>query len=215
MAQQAPFADVVARMRIVDPADLEADAKLQRATEARAVRDQLPVYVRTAPHDALARRITGAGLLEAARTWRPEAGNLVFLGPTEAGKSSAAAYAFRRLLSLGVNHGGAVWERAKGMAWFGGDDLANERKAWRLGAGDAPDFTRACRATVLFLDDLSWDRDPQVASEVLAARYELGAPTLVTSGKTTDELDAQYGTAVTRRITQAGGKKARIVRCFK
>ncbi len=196
------------------PEDADAEALQARSAEARTVRDRLPIVVRSAAPRDLERRIGGPGLLDAARSWRWRDGNLVMLGPTRCGKTTAAAYLFRRLLAQGVRGGGEDWERAQGMQWFGAEELLAAHRAHPLGKGDVPECVTAIRASVLFLDDAGWDRDPSVVSSILNARYEAGAPTIITTGKNDVELTAHYGAAVVRRMIEAGGNVANVVDCF-
>lgn len=207
------FASLVPAVPLA-PADVEAELRQERLIESREVRDRLPPFLRHADRSALEGRVTGAGLLAAALAWRWGAGSLLLLGPTRCGKSTVAAHMYRRLLAEAVRAGGAAWTGAHGMAWFGAEELFAAGRAHPLGKGDVPETVAAERATLLFLDDAGWDRDPAPVSAVLNARYERQAPTVITSGKTPDELTAHYGAAVVRRMVESGGKPAKVVNCF-
>jgi hypothetical protein len=196
------------------PEDFAADEARQRSVDAREVRDRLPHFVRTGTAADLAERIGHPGLLAIAKTWAWGGGNVLLLGPTKAGKSTAAAYLFRRLLGESVRFGGEAWQLAQMMRWHSATDLAFARKTHPLGQGDAPDVIEASNARLLFLDDAGWETDVSAVCDVLNARYERCWPTVITSGKTRDELTAHYGAAVVRRIREAGGKRAAIVDCF-
>jgi DNA replication protein DnaC len=100
------------------------------------------------------------------------------------------------------------------MAWFEAKELLDASRAYPLGKGDVPEVIEACAASVLFFDEIGWERDPEVASLVLNERYKTGAPTIITSGKSPEELTAHYGAAVVRRMIEAGGKVAKVVNCF-
>lgn len=197
-----------------EPLDLEVDARRERLVESREVRDRLPPFVRHAERAVLEARVKGAGLLAAVSAWRWGAGNLILQGPTRCGKSTAAGHLFRRLLAAGVRGGGSDWYGAERMRWFGAEELLAASRAHPLGKGDAPEVGNACYASLLFLDDAGWDRDPAVVSSILNARYERSAPTVITTGKTADELTAHYGAAVVRRMVESGGKSAVLVNCF-
>ena len=94
--------------------------------------------------------------------------------------------------------------------------LSLARREHPLGEGEAPDVRRASAATLLVLDDIGWDKDTQIVSEVLHARYEHSLPTLLTSGRTVEQLDATYGPAVLRRFGESGGVSAAntLIDCF-
>lgn len=177
----------------------------QRHAEAMAIRGMLPPFLRSGTADALRARVAEKDFVAAALGWRWGNGNLILLGPTGSGKSTAVAMLFRYLLKDGVQRGGSAWESARFMAWFGASDLFHASREHALGKGEAPELRQATRARLLVLDDAGWDTDPRVVSEVLAERYESGLPTIVTSGKTEQELIAHYGAAVVRRMTETGG----------
>lgn len=183
----------------------EAADRSQRTAEAMAIRGMLPPFLRAGTQDAMTARIVQQDFLRAALGWRWGHGNLLLLGPTGSGKSTSVAILFRLLLGHGVKNGGKSWENARFMAWYRADDLAEDRKEHPLGKGEAPDVYRASHARLLVLDDAGWDRDPAACSSVLAARYETSLPTIITSGKTEDELILHYGAAVVRRMTETGG----------
>lgn len=178
----------------------------QRAAEAMAIRGALPPFLRSGSHEAMTARVAVKDFTAGALGWRWGHGNLLLLGPTGTGKTTACAVLFRLLLAQGVRDGGPAWENARFMAWFRADDLAEAKREWPLGKGEAPDLMRASRARLLVLDDAGWDRDPSACSVVLAARYEAALPTILTSGKTEHELIGHYGAAVVRRMTETGGR---------
>lgn len=187
----------------------------RRKPEAIAIRGRLPSFLATAKPDDLRARVRDVRLKKAALGWSWGDGGLLLLGRTGIGKSSAAAWLFRRLLRMGWEGGGAPWARAQGLRWCSADDLARARGEHGLGRGEAPAVEIAERTELLFLDDLGWDRDPAVVSSVLHARYEAQRPTIATSGRTVDELVATYGAAVMRRLNDAGGRGSMtIVDCF-
>lgn len=196
------------------PEEFDAEAARQRSVDAREVRDRLPPFVRSGNAAELAERIGIPALLSVAKTWQWGDGNVLLCGPTRVGKSTAAAYLFRRLLGEAVRNGGAAWELAQWMRWFSAEDLSTARKGHPLGLGDPPELIAACNARLLFLDDAGWDTDVTEVCSVLASRYERGWPTVITTGKTRDELTAHYGAAVVRRIREAGGKRATVIDCF-
>lgn len=195
-------------------ADQPRHDRKDRAREATDVRRQLPAFLRHASFRDLEARVPEKDFVAAALGWRRGAGNLLLLGPTGSGKSTASAIAFHVQLSIGVREGGEAWEMAQRMAWFGAGDLAEARKEHPLGRGEAPEIVTASRARLLVLDDAGWDRDPLAVTTVLAARYEAQLPTIITSGMTEDELRKHYGAAIMRRATEVGGVGAGIMARF-
>lgn len=196
---------LLASLPVGADADIGKFEQEQRIAEALAIRGMLPPFLRVGDRQAMSARVGEKDFLDVVLGWRWGHGNLLLLGPTGSGKSTVCAILFRQLLAHGVRHGGEAWERARFMAWFRADDLAEAKREHPLGKGEAPDMMRASRARLLVLDDAGWDRDPTACSVVLAARYEAGLPTIITSGKTELELIAHYGAAVVRRMTETGG----------
>ena len=209
-----PMAAVLSKVQDLVASARETDDESSRArhTEAREIRDRLPRFLRGGTSAELAARIPDHRLLSCAKSWR--AGNAIFCGPTGCGKTTAAAYLFRRLLALGVNAGGDAWELAQRMHWFSAVDLARARRGHPLGHGDPPEVTSASSARLLFLDDAGWETDVTEVSTVLGDRYELGWPTIITTGKTPAELSAQYSAAVVRRARRSGGTREILIDCF-
>jgi DNA replication protein DnaC len=195
-------------------ADDDGEALRKRQTDAREVRDRLPPFVRACTAAELASRIGSPALLHAVKVWNWGDGNLLLAGPTRVGKSTAAAYLFKRLLSGAVRSGGEAWERARWMRWVSVEDLSVARRGQRLGQGEPPEAIEACNARLLVLDDCGWDKDITEVCSVLAARYERGLPTVITTGLSRGELVTHYGAAVVRRMLEAGGKSPVLVECF-
>jgi hypothetical protein len=177
----------------------------QRAGEAAAVRGMLPPFLRSPRRSELEARIGEKDFLRAVLGWRWGHGNLLLLGPTGAGKSTACALLYRLLLGFGVKHGGEAWESARFMAWYGAAELLEYSRQYPFGKGECPELQQACHARLLFLDDAGLDRDPGPCSLVLDERYRLQLPTIINSGKTEAELVEHYGAAFVRRMTESGG----------
>lgn len=186
----------------------------ERRGEAMRICERLPPFLRHVRRAEAENRIGDHRLREAARAWRMGDRGMILLGPTGVGKSHAAALVFKRLLGNGYTKGGAEWDFAIGLRWFSASALAQARREHPLGRGDAPEITTASHARLLVIDDAGWDREPQAISDVLAARYESGRPTIITTGLTSAELAKHYGAAVVRRFVESGGGAATIVDCF-
>lgn len=151
-------------------------------------------------------------------------GGRLICGPTGVGKSLALALVLRRLMraeaaqrydaaddytrdNLALVCRDHVWTRAQ--------DLPVARLQTRLGDGEAELVSRALAADLLVLDDLGWESQragaADVVLEVLAARYDAGSPTLVTSGLQLAAVRERYGDALIRRICEAGGLPGRVL----
>lgn len=186
----------------VDTGEFE---RSQRVAEALAIRGMLPPFLRHPKREVLESRIGEKDFLRAALGWRWGQGNLLLLGQTGSGKSTACAILYRALLAHGVRHGGEAWENARFMAWFGAAELADAAKEHPFGKGEAPETRHACRARLLVLDDAGLDTDPAVCSLVLDERYQCERPTIITSGRSEAELVTHYGAAFVRRMTEPNG----------
>jgi len=193
--------------------EFEAEARRTRSAEAREIRGRLPRFLQTPKPDELAARCHPA-LLAAVQAWQWGDGDLFLIGPTGTGKTTAAGYLFRRLLGQAVAKGGEAWDLARWLRWYSAADIATARRIHPLGQGDPPAVVESCNARLLVLDDGGWDIDVTETSVILNERYERQWPTVMTSGKTREELTAHYGAAVIRRLREAGGKRAVVVDCF-
>jgi len=60
------------------------------------------------------------------------------------------------------------------------------------------------RARVLVLDELGYERFPELLLEVLGARHDACRPTVVTSGLAIAAIDSRYGDATVRKILEIG-----------
>lgn len=199
----------------IEPEKAIEHEKLERTPDAERIRSRLPPYCwRKVNAAQLEGRVTDHRLRQRARLWKWGDGGLLMVGETRIGKSSAAAMIFRRLLGAGWREGGQDWARARGLRWYSSATLSLARREHPLGEGEAPDILRASGASLLVLDDIGWDKDPQIVSEVLHKRYEQGAPTILTSGRTVAELSSHYGAAVLRRFGEAGGLSNMLIDCF-
>lgn len=217
------FEKILAKIPHLDPERFEREEAQQRAADSRDVIARLPEFLRCGTPRELLARVEKPVFKAAAAgwSWLPNAdsgrrsGSLLFMGPSRSGKSAVAAWLYRRLVAEGVTRGGDEWLRAHRMWWAAASDLESADREHGLGKGPCPAVTEAIHASLLFLDDAGWDKDPRVVSEVLACRYERGLPTIVTTGRNRDQLTQHYGAAVVRRILESGGPGlAKIVDAF-
>lgn len=187
-------------------------ARERRTNGLRDVLAPLPAHIRAATRGELVKRLTGDELFKAADRWEWGSGNLVIMGGTGLGKSSAAGYLVRKLCGAGVAHGGEAYERALLIRWQDASELVAVRREAPL--GDTPDVVLRCqRARLLVLDDLkAIDRqEVEPVDRVLSFRYDAGYPTVTTTGLSKADLLKVYGDALCRRLLECQGKKGRWV----
>ena len=193
----------------------ETSAELERFARARVagLLSALPAF--TVRHDSpeFAERVKHQRLRGAAERYKLELGNVAFVTPSGLGKSTTMAAICLRLTDEAVlayrNSSGrdsARLDHAARMVWTTAAALCIARKQHRLGEGEAPDFERAERAKVLFLDEVGQEQaDVRWLLELLDVRYSRQLPTLTTSGLTTEELERRYGTGTKRRLVEPRG----------
>ncbi len=144
--------------------------------------------------------------LEAVRQWRV-AGFLVLIGPTDTGKSFAAAWAVKRFAERCVDR--QAWRRpdkwhervAKiqgSVRWLHIQELIEARE----------DRERILKARFLVIDDLaSEDANPRVrgiVNHAISRRYDDRLPTVITANLTRHELEERYGGRIMDRLMNAG-----------
>lgn len=185
----------------------EEIAKIQRADragEAKRIRARLPAFFATVAPEALERAIAMNApehFKAVAEKWTPTGnGNLLLLGETRQFKSSVVASIFYRLLRAAWSNGGIEWEFARGFQWVRADDLEREMQAHPHGRGQCPAYNLAAGASLLFLDDLGWERDPSRLATLIADRYDHSRMIVATSGLTPEQLTKRYGEAVVRKL---------------
>jgi DNA replication protein DnaC len=152
--------------------------------------DVPPRYVDDSAAKALASR--DARCRSFALGWQANRGVLL-LGRTGTGKSLSAAQALRRVVCAVYGRHWACWVRA---------DELSRILASREHAGEIEQIKSAL---VLVVDEVGYERFPELLLEVLGARYDRGLPTVVTSGLRLEALSERYGAATVRRITDVGG----------
>jgi len=119
------------------------------------------------------------------------ASGAVLLGKTGKGKSLAAAWAADRC-RLANSETWVKWIRADELSRIladrGGSENINLLKLARL----------------LVIDELGYERFPELVLEVLGSRHDNSRPTIVTSGSTEKEIAVRYSDATIRRIIEIG-----------
>jgi len=150
-----------------------------------------------------------------ADTYATEDGGKLIIGPTSIGKTSAVVWAVKRVVkqsrselrqrAAAAGHRGPIGIGAR-VCWARAVELANARLQHGLGAGEAPLVLKAEDADLLVIDDLGGETRSDALEAVLACRYDRGLPTIVTSGKTSQELEERYGQALLRRVIESRGE---------
>lgn len=199
----------------------------ERAQKASSLKARLPEFLRDRQPSELLAAIKSELVRRAAVEWCPEHGNLLLLGETDTGKSTAAGYICRRIIAAGVVEGGEMWELALGIYWIHAAKLEKAIQAQPFGRGPCRELVLASEARLFVLDDAGWERDPRNVAPVLADRYDAGLKSIITSGLTVGELRGAevgdsvqagrfpgYGAAVMRRLATTHGRRGTIVRAF-
>lgn len=141
------------------------------------------------------RAVLAARALTVGRTDR-----IVLVGNAGSGKTSLACCILRTLMARGV-----------ASRFVTAGDLAVARRHAALGL-EAPEVDRALDAEVLLIDDLG-ENDPITAhsavGHVIHTRHARELATVITTARTSDELDAKYGSGITRRMFE-GAKRVEV-----
>lgn len=190
------------------PDPVPTDAERRRRLAAELLREILPPGL-AAPAPALAARIASPLFVRAATSWHFGDGNLVLVGHTSAGKTSAALLLLRRVVIGAAAAGGETWDKAQQSHFQPARELVRAR------FGDAPEAEKSKRAALTVLDDLGVDTDPTLVLHVLDARYSRGLPTIITSGLSPTQLKGAFGEAGFRRMVESGGRRGQIVSAFR
>lgn len=195
-----------------DTATRQAHDRAVRVTELDDAREQVPAHFRGARAELV--KHMPDKLFRAVDPWRWGDDNLLMLGATKAGKTTAAAYLVRQLLGLGVHHGGEALEKAKLIRWQSCRDLTFTVREFPLGHGMPEAIQRCENARLLVLDDIGANDDKATLERILNVRYERSWPTITTSGLRYRELVNIFGEALVRRITETKNRGGRVLQVF-
>lgn len=140
--------------------------------------------------DAPVTAVKDARLRALRDTWSGLCGILA-LGPSGIGKTLTMAL----LGSALAKEHNEAWTQ-----WIRADELSRALSV----RGGAEDIDQLKAARVLVIDELGYERFPELCLEVIGARHDWNRPTLVTSGLKLDAFLERYGEATARRISETG-----------
>ena len=200
-----PLSDLVELgARIVKP-----DAEVEKGIVDDR-RRQLPRPMRAWPWSACKWK-SHPKALEAAKAWKRGDPNLLLWGDTGQGKTAAVMRLLRRLREVGVRRGGDDYAYACRMRWQPAKELCAVKVDSRY-ADDEPDIVwRSRRASLLVLNDIGKEREPNGLWDVLDHRYERSLPTIATSNYNVEQLMGIYSEELVRRLIECGGREATVV----
>jgi DNA replication protein DnaC len=139
--------------------------------------------------------------------WKPTEGNLLILGDTGVGKTTAAAYIFKRMvLNMAAKSQDGLSDALR-VRWFTAMQLGKARRESALGR-TVDELERAKRAKILVIDDVGQSSERDDFFEIIDHRYYRSAPTIITSGLQKRQVEARFGAEMWRRFTVNGGKPA-------
>lgn len=179
------------------------------ADSVKPTTDSIPprfAWAVTATRELLESRVRGPATLVVRGLTVPPSTNLLFTGPTGAGKTSLAVAML------------CAWVRAepsarRGAIFVEASWLSRARARHKLGQGEAELVERCCVAPLLLLDDLGQEREDRdgCITDVVYKRSSLDLPTWVTCGLAggdlatfADHLARRYDGGFVRRILETG-----------
>lgn len=115
----------------------------------------------------------------------------ILLGPTGTGKTLAAAW----LADAVARNESATW-----VKWIRADELSRILSD----RGGSENIAILKRARLLVIDELGYERFPELFLEVLGDRHDNSRPTIVTSGLSIGKIAERYSDATVRRIVEVG-----------
>lgn len=138
-------------------------------------------------------------LVRWATDWQ-DASGAVLSGATGTGKSVAASWAADR---CSQERKSATW-----VKWIRADELSrilSER-------GGTEQINTIKLARLLVIDELGYERFPELVLEVLGARHDASRPTIITTGLKVEAIETRYSDATVRRVVSIGNGS--IVKCW-
>jgi hypothetical protein len=213
----APLASVIAATTRAlegrwEDSDGTGSDRIQRFTALKELVEDVTEHCAGSRRDAETR--VAAKYLAAVNAWAWGSANLVLLGETGAGKTTAAALLVRRLCAEGAHIGGVAFEKAQLIRFQSCRDLSQVHREMRLGDGTPEPIVRCQNARLLVLDDIGATDEKGALERILNVRYKRAWPTVTTSGLRYRELVVAFGEALVRRMTDCNGKPGRVLQVF-
>lgn len=200
----------------VTDADVTRHERNQRALALRDFVRALPNGVTGKPEEDIKARVDRR-LWAAVSGWQWDHGNVLLLGPTRRGKTTAAAWLVYRLCAQGVSHGGEAFELARMIHFQECRELSVAVREWKLGYGEPEAVTRCKNARLLVLDDWGPTDDKENLERIMHHRYRSAAralPTVFTSGMSRPDLRRTLGDALCARLVECGKRQSVIAEAF-
>lgn len=159
---------------------------------------------------AAARQLDDGGAaarIVAEAAWKRSVGNLVIVGPKRIGKTKTAIAIAHRVLDAARDGqlDAAGFKFATRLRFVSCLKLGRARAETKLGG--APELvTLAERASLLILNEVGYEEDVSAMRDLIDDRYEdRGRPTIITSGRTIEELADRYGANTIDRLVERRG----------
>ncbi len=192
--------------------NLRVEDKRRREEASELLRTILPPAMR-APRGELINRIARPELTKACEKWQWGDGNMLLIGPSSVGKTSAVAFLVYRLIRKGAIDGGLAWERAQGIVFTDARSLCARVREHGMGHGESEYLHEAKWATLLVLDDLAGDADAGIINDLMNHRYQQERRTITTTGLSVLQLSNTFGQALVRRLCESAGQPSHVVFC--
>lgn len=192
--------------------NLRVEDKDRREAANELLKSLLPPAMR-APRGELVNRIAVPELTTACEKWSWGDGNMLFIGPSSVGKTSAVAFLVHRLIRKGCVEAGLAWERAQGIVFAESRSLCARVREHGMGHGESEYLHEAKWATLLVLDDLAVDADAGIITDLMNHRYQHERRTVTTTGLSLLQLSNTFGQALVRRLCESAGQPSHVVFC--
>lgn len=156
-------------------------------------------------------------LWAAVAGWKWDQGNVLLLGPTRRGKTTAVAWTVYRLCAEAVAQGGEAFTLCQMVHFQECRELSVAVREWKLGYGEPEQVTRCKNARLLVLDDWGPTDDRENLERIMQHRYRssaLALPTFFTSGMSREQIKKNLGDALCARLVECGARKSAIAEAF-
>lgn len=129
---------------------------------------------------------------------------VTLVGGAGSGKTSLASAMLGTIVAADLEGDLLLHKISEGAEWITAPELARARPGQKLGDGEAPLVKAAIECDLLILDDVGMERQDIGGAlfDVIYARHEREARTIVTTGLSYALLVEKYGDGVARRLTE-------------